>query len=643
MHGLAARAGDSKTATNLRIRALTLMQLHGSPPSMALLQELLQSDNVELRAHAVYLLDIRGKVEFKDALLVTLKDPDAMVRRRACEALIRIGIEPPVEAIWPLLGEEDRFVRTAARLVLQRIDPKKWRNKLNIGASDTAVREAIVALCKEGLVQGNELVILAALSRWRVSATTTKQEILDSIRVHQLVCCHPSYSSIEDVGDYFYKMFPHKDNFINRELAILLTHLRRTKVINSPVHAKLLSALAASTGDREQQIHYFYCLRLLHDGWTKEQKDALADWFEQTRTWSGGNSFTPFLANIFRESLGVYDLESRKAILADGLRKPQTSLILAQRLAIDRQPELLPAPKKLAGEVATAAVPRTIELRNALSEAILRTACEHPKPEYYADLLQGLSSSNKLMVFDALVALRKIGTKPRPDDPMPYRMLLMATRRLDAGNRWKAVELLRHWSSNKQFGAEEGQAQLELTAWAKWFGQTFPKEPKLPDVEGDKPAPSKYKFDELLEYVTKGAGQKGDVKRGRVVFEKAQCIKCHKYGKEGEGIGPDLTTLAKRFKRIDVLESIYYPSKVISDQYRSTMIVTFKGQRVEGLAAVQGDMITVLQSDGSKLMLRKKDIEQQFASLLSVMPEKLLDPLTKAEIADLFAFLESET
>jgi hypothetical protein len=27
---------------------------------------------------------------------------------------------------------------------------------------------------------------------------------------------------------------------------------------------------------------------------------------------------------------------------------------------------------------------------------------------------------------------------------------------------------------------------------------------------------------------------------------------------------------------------------------------------------------------------------------VSVMPEKLLDPLTKAEIADLFAFLESE-
>ena len=90
------------------------------------------------------------------------------------------------------------------------------------------------------------------------------------------------------------------------------------------------------------------------------------------------------------------------------------------------------------------------------------------------------------------------------------------------------------------------------------------------------------------------------------------------------------------------LESMFYPSKVISDQYRSTLIVTKKGQQINGLAAPQGDMVTVLQSDGTKITLAKNDIEQQFASLVSVMPEKLLDTLTKQEIADLFAFLESE-
>ncbi len=48
----------------------------------------------------------------------------------------------------------------------------------------------------------------------------------------------------------------------------------------------------------------------------------------------------------------------------------------------------------------------------------------------------------------------------------------------------------------------------------------------------------------------------------------------------------------------------------------------------------------VLLSDATKVNLRKDEIESQFASLVSVMPEKLLDELSLSEIADLFAFLE---
>jgi hypothetical protein len=50
----------------------------------------------------------------------------------------------------------------------------------------------------------------------------------------------------------------------------------------------------------------------------------------------------------------------------------------------------------------------------------------------------------------------------------------------------------------------------------------------------------------------------------------------------------------------------------------------------------------VLLSDGTKTTVRKDQVDQQFAALTSVMPEKLLDLLTKEEIADLFAFLESD-
>ena len=222
-------------------------------------------------------------------------------------------------------------------------------------------------------------------------------------------------------------------------------------------------------------------------------------------------------------------------------------------------------------------------------------------------------------------------------------MLLNATRRLGSRNLGRAVAVLRHWTNGRQFGYEKDQADQELTAWVRWYGQAFPKAATLNIKSTVATAEGKYKYADLLNYLTKDpAGTKGDAIRGKAAFTQAQCVKCHEFGNEGEGVGPDLTTLSKRFKRVDTLESIIFPSKVISDQYRSATIMTKKGVRIDGLAAAQGDAVTVLLSDGSKVTLRKDEIESQYASLTSVMPENLLDPLTKQQIADLFAFLESE-
>jgi putative heme-binding domain-containing protein len=162
-------------------------------------------------------------------------------------------------------------------------------------------------------------------------------------------------------------------------------------------------------------------------------------------------------------------------------------------------------------------------------------------------------------------------------------------------------------------------------------------------VTAVKAGPSKYSLDQLLTYLDKNPeGQRGDAAAGRKVFEKANCFKCHKYGKEGEGLGPDLSTLSKRFKRSDTLEALIHPSKVISDQYRSSVVTTTTGTVLDGLVAIQGDTVTVVQSDASKVTLKRDEVDRIVASLNSVMPERLLDNLTLREIADLFAFMESE-
>ena len=273
------------------------------------------------------------------------------------------------------------------------------------------------------------------------------------------------------------------------------------------------------------------------------------------------------------------------------------------------------------------------------ADAITETALDHPSTENFTYLVQGLGSNNKVELFKVVPGAKEGPESPKADDAAAYRTCVAAGRLGESA--WKVVELLRRWSNDKQFGADDGDWKKELGSWSRWFGQTFPKEAPLPDATGERPVVSKYKYDELLTFLTQGGGRSGDAARGKEVFTKAQCVKCHKYGKDGEGVG-ELSALSKHFKRPDVLESIYYPSKVISDQYRSTQFVTKQGQTINGLASLQGDVYTVLLKDATKVTLKKEDVDQRFTSLISVMPEGLLDQLDKKEIADLFAFLETE-
>src|SRR5262249_13796499 len=139
------------------------------------------------------------------------------------------------------------------------------------------------------------------------------------------------------------------------------------------------------------------------------------------------------------------------------------------------------------------------ELRQAVEDAVIRTIVRHPTAENFPLLVQSLSSKNPLVRGEALSGLRKLSVKPKAEDPAPYRAVLHAApAQKGPGPRWEAVELLRQWSG-RSFGATKTNADKELQDWARWFGQTFPREPPLPNVVRDKEPPSKYRFDELLD------------------------------------------------------------------------------------------------------------------------------------------------
>jgi putative heme-binding domain-containing protein len=131
---------------------------------------------------------------------------------------------------------------------------------------------------------------------------------------------------------------------------------------------------------------------------------------------------------------------------------------------------------------------------------------------------------------------------------------------------------------------------------------------------------------------------------GQEAFAAAQCLACHKFGNEGGSVGPDLTTVASRFGPRDVLESSIEPSKVVSEQFQSMRFELKDGDDVSGLIVDETPekySVLINPLESVKMDIPKANITSRMPSKLSPMPEGLLNILTKEEILDLLAYIQS--
>ncbi len=237
--------------------------------------------------------------------------------------------------------------------------------------------------------------------------------------------------------------------------------------------------------------------------------------------------------------------------------------------------------------------------------------------------------------------LRRLATVEQvPEDPEQIRQILLCGLRLKENGAADAITLLELWTG-ETCGTESDSWEQKNTAWQAWFAKSFPELPEatLPVDAED----SKWKYDELLEFITGKEGQAGDPAKGSLAFQKATCDKCHRYGDRGEAMGPDLTSLTKRFTRKEVLQSILYPSHIIPSQYASQNLLLVDGRQILGIVApgAEGEKV-VLTNEGEKLPIPEQDIDEITPSKTSSMPDSLLKELTHQEIADLFAYVSMD-
>ncbi len=147
-------------------------------------------------------------------------------------------------------------------------------------------------------------------------------------------------------------------------------------------------------------------------------------------------------------------------------------------------------------------------------------------------------------------------------------------------------------------------------------------------------------------------GRGRDRDHGKQLFTEMACVQCHRMKGVGGQVGPDLADLKPRLSKgeispVDVLTSMIEPSKVIDDKYRSHVIALSNGEVVSGIIVDQNDKELKVsanplgQTDAKPLTIPRNEIEEQVTSQVSLMPEGLLNTMTREEVLDLVSYILS--
>jgi putative heme-binding domain-containing protein len=137
----------------------------------------------------------------------------------------------------------------------------------------------------------------------------------------------------------------------------------------------------------------------------------------------------------------------------------------------------------------------------------------------------------------------------------------------------------------------------------------------------------------------------GDATRGRKIFfdtNGVSCKNCHRIGKDGKEVGPELTKIGTKLKPDQLLESILEPSKRIDPKYVTHLAETTSGRIYTGLLVEKNVDEVVLKDAQDKVRrIPTTNVEQLVPQRQSLMPDLLVRDMTAEQVADLLAFLAS--
>jgi putative heme-binding domain-containing protein len=257
-----------------------------------------------------------------------------------------------IEAAWPNLKHEDRFVRYAARVAVEHQPVSSWQARALKETDPQILTQAMIALAHQGKSASKD-AMLQALTKIDFDKLSPSQQI-DLVRAFEVIIFRmgkPEGLVKKQVATYLDAHYPAQGNELNRVLSKILVHIdapgsvektltllmtakdepaektvssSSDLIMRNPQYgldiAKMLSKVPPA-----QQTYLSIVLSEASSGWTPELQEQYFKWFANAFTYKGGVSYVGFidkarkkaLAHTSNDKMNYYDTLSGAKLLTE--------------------------------------------------------------------------------------------------------------------------------------------------------------------------------------------------------------------------------------------------------------------------------------------------------------------------------------
>jgi putative membrane-bound dehydrogenase-like protein len=677
-------AVDRRLSTAERVRAIEILTELFQGIQLPTMEVLMNDPDTQIRARAVWSLGRTLKTQEQlNQVIAFVDDGDPLVVRSSLEAILtaspELDLELALPAIARQLDSKQHFVRHSAARIVARMWPdhlvRMREITQNSGAQTAISRELGIAWHRDRPSRGGIEIGLAILEgefelSLKQQAVRLLQLSLGDVgpfkdRAPVLDGYAPQYSlsSIERSLDPYRvraaKIYPSGDADLDHELLRVLAILQ-------PYNIELLDRILEGITEESHptdDIHRLITAARIPVDRSFPQTEKIAKTLVQIdhkiadRGLNQDSNWDDRMKELFAELLKHDPILADVIVDQEGFGLPPHVMYLGKITDPGSLPEAVEGFARQIGEhssylwtndvifvLGESEKPEHRELvrqqfeNYSVRSAVLSVIGSDPSPDDRDWFIKGLEAPLVEGVLASAQALQKLGPT---DDPQELFALLFAAQRLNRASR--------------EFEAREIIMQILTGVLGEDFGFVTGKEGHQPQAETMSkiaaalnkkyPEAARQQLGQVadqLDAVMKMAAEiesSGDIARGRTIFEKRACARCHG-GRTA--LGPDLSGVSKRFAQRDLVIAMVNPDQNVSSRYQTTMIVTDEGKSYAGIIVYQSvDGLILRDAESKTWRFEAPEIELKRQMPNSLMPAGLLKDITPEDLADLIAYLNS--